>query len=82
MNCKTGDVAMYVGPFHELHGMVFGIGQFCPEFGGCWYTDPPPPRGRWLAIGLVADASLRPIRDNPGEDETLTWCPIKHKEPA
>lgn len=26
------------------------------------------------------DKNLRPIRDQPGEDETLTWAPVPHKE--
>ena len=25
-------------------------------------------------INIVPDSFLRPIRDNPGDDETLTWA--------
>jgi hypothetical protein len=30
-------------------------------------------------IAARADSTLRPIRDNPGQDETLDWAPIKEK---
>ena len=29
-----------------------------------------------------ADRNLRPLRDGPGEDETLQWCPLPIKELA
>ena len=28
------------------------------------------------------DACLRPLRDNPGQDETLTWAPVPKKVEA
>lgn len=31
---------------------------------------------------VAPDEWLRPIRDNPSEDETLTWAPVPHKEIA
>lgn len=31
-------------------------------------------------VTSVPDKVLRPIRDQPGEDETLTWAPVPHKE--
>lgn len=36
--------------------------------------------GREVKSGPCSDNSLRPIRDNPGQDETLIWQP--HKETA
>jgi len=30
----------------------------------------------------MPDCQLHPIRDNPGEDETLTWAPRKEPVPA
>lgn len=31
---------------------------------------------------IAPDESLRPIRDNEGEDETLQWAPVPVKELA
>ncbi len=33
-------------------------------------------------VDLALDADLRPLRDGPGEDETLQWCPPPIKELA
>ncbi len=44
---------------------------------------------RWLDGGfhlasyaVCPDSKMRPIRDNPGEDETLTWAPKREGVPA
>lgn len=38
--------------------------------------------GRKYSADGMADDALRPIRDNDGEDETLTWAGKPHKETA
>ena len=76
MNCKPGDLAVIV------HGCLAGAIVRVTEL------DPlPSPCGRplWFYDGDVRDAEgeryesiwdhvLRPIRDQPGADETLTWA--------
>lgn len=37
---------------------------------------------RMTSYAVVEDYGLRPLRDNPGTDETLTWAPVPHKETA
>ena len=76
MNCKPGDLAVIV--VGRLAGVVVRVTSFDPI---------PSPDGAvfWLyegeAIALdgeryesLRDSVLRPIRDNDGEDETLTWA--------
>lgn len=36
--------------------------------------------GKWFTANGIADKCLRPIRDNPGEDITLTWRDVPTKE--
>lgn len=73
MNCKPRDLAMYVGFVQDLRGFIFKCVRL-ENYGGisCWKTDPPPPKGRnYLAIGLVRDESLRPIRPSNISDEEV-----------
>ena len=78
LNCKQGDLAIIVDCVWDessLGKIVKCISVFDTPWGKCWKVDPP-----WdLSIGTL-DAHLRPIRDQPGEDETLTWEPVPHKE--
>lgn len=37
---------------------------------------------RLMPSRAVSDEFLRPLRDNPGQDETLQWAPVPHKETA
>lgn len=34
---------------------------------------------RLTRYGIAPDVALRPIRDNPGADETLEWAPVPAK---
>ena len=84
MNCKQGDLAIVVRALdprvnHHI-GMVIRCASLTYSHDGvpCWRLETPVKdnRYRWGAVLLaVADHDLRPIRDNPGEDETLTWAP-------
>jgi hypothetical protein len=88
MNCKPGDLAVVVPPYADrsLLGCFVSVVRIAPpkpfhSRGGVLY-DPGMPGGPgWIvdATGpnfpaAVADSCLRPIRDNDGEDETLTWA--------
>lgn len=87
MNCKPGDLAVYIGRVQSLKGWVFRV--VAPGFfpldplTPAWVTDPPPPPSQeYLAIGMVYDQSLMPLR-NPGDDakdESLSWKPVPRKE--
>jgi len=37
---------------------------------------------RMASYGTVPDSALRPLRDNPGQDETLTWQPANKEVTA
>lgn len=77
MNCKPGDLARYVGRDPKCYGYVVTCIALDPRghraLGElCWVVDPPLPAedGMVRCLG-VADSALRPIRDQPGEDEIL-----------
>jgi hypothetical protein len=81
MNCKPGDLAILVRARRKSLQPLVGQIHRCHEVThppGCephWRFDPPLrlPSGEKVAWG---DSSLRPIRDQPGEDETLQWAPV------
>lgn len=85
MNCKQGDLAIVVRACNvenigrvarcmrvSIGGDVTGPGYRFPS-AVCWVVEPP--LSSWDGLGFAAavpDAFMRPIRDNDGEDETLT----------
>lgn len=84
MNCKPGDLCITVRAIRpeNLGTLVVVVEvdiQASRVFGStAWIVDGP-------GIGdLALDDWLRPIRDNDGEDETLTWAgkPSDIKEPS
>jgi hypothetical protein len=88
MNCKPGDLAVYVGADKAHYGWIVRVVRQHIDDNPfpSWWVDPPMPETEEWAEGLVYDHALRPIRD-PGEDardETLDWLPVptQHKEPA
>lgn len=81
MNCKPGDLAVVV------KGAASGNVVVCIDrFDGPWAGEPRFEPGWRLDRLLVnergsyntyrVDSALRPIRDQPGEDETLTWADV------
>lgn len=89
MNCKQGDLAVLV---HSVSGRSLGMIFTCVErYDGPWRYGGDAPGWRldrplWHGFPYTGDKNLRPLRDNPGADETLTWAgkpaPIESKEPA
>ena len=87
MNCKIGDLAIIVGPTRYKHhiGKIVELKKIYTkgiDYG--WLTEPifNTPAGAEI---VWKDAHLRPIRDQPGKDESLQWCPTpgqKDKVPA
>jgi hypothetical protein len=83
MNCVKGELAIVVRThpgFSAFLGRIF----LCEERGVSargmpgWKT-PWEYKGRDI---IAPDHCVRPIRDNPGKDETLDWCPVPTKETA
>ena len=78
MNCKPNDLAIIVRgvAFSKYIGRVVRVVE---SNGVLWRLDESLDGNPdyWI---MVPDSCLRPIRDNPGQDETLTWAP--HKETA
>lgn len=90
MNCKEGDLAVYVG---KLSPRDVGAIVTCVRFLGVrrvldgsnalvWEVTPPLRYTEATRKDWISDCSLRPIRDNPGQDETLSWAPVPKKVEA
>lgn len=81
MNVKPGDLAVVVMGVPERNiGKILRVQRLCAwatvqQGTPVWDCDDPD--------CVYADAALRPIRDQDGEDETLTWAgkPSDIKEP-
>ena len=77
LNCRPGDLAVIVradfAP-HAVGRIVRCVGRF--DIGGkpTWEVSP-----RFEHYWLCRDKNLRPIRDQPGEDETLGWAGLPGK---
>lgn len=83
MNCKRGDLAMYVGK-KARYGAITRVIRRKDWFDEmAWEVDPPIPDGpsshnpKW-----VADIALRPIRDSDGTDEMLRIAGKPTETPA
>jgi hypothetical protein len=79
MNCKPGDLAVIVRSIAGNEGKI--VRCVTPVFmdgilgaGMRWVTDPPLPDFLGNGSYPPLDANMRPIRDNDGADETLTWA--------
>jgi hypothetical protein len=81
MRCKVGDLAVVVQAARRPAwvGRIVRVLHPFPPDGDLpsWVTNPMPD-------GFIAiyDSSLKPLRDEGGEDETLTWCPRRIGEQA
>lgn len=99
MNCRKGDIAYLIRPWREEStlGRVVEVVRLArpgevgktraggettaagPGTGPAWLVDAGGPEFPCFA----ADCCLRPIRDQPGADESLSWAPVPtHKEPV
>lgn len=80
MNCKPNELAIIVYAekiIQHTIGKIVELGDHTihhPSNGQpCWVLKKPFLDGNGECIA-IADTSLRPIRDNDGEDESLTWA--------
>lgn len=88
MNCKPGDLAVVVqsesginlgkvvrvvrrhaSETHDLDGV-----RFRRAMGPRWVIEPALRTIEGDPLFTYRDSGLRPIRDQPGADETLTWA--------
>ena len=74
MNCKQGDLVVVVGGYAPFLGMILTVTKLCVVHPAHWDTEPPVPCPFMHRPVSFADSSLRPIRDQSGDDETLTWA--------
>ena len=91
LNCRPGDLAFYVGVTSPKDvGLIVRCVKYvglrrgrCGTALPMWEISPKLPNGI-ATKPWCADKALRPIRDQPGDDETLTWAglPQPSKETA
>jgi hypothetical protein len=92
MNCKIHDKAIVIRG-RNLGSVVFITKALSWPWSswevellsGAWAEDQA--NGGWIrcapgAIVWAPDEILKPLRDKPGQDETLDWCPVPTKETA
>ena len=95
MNCKQGDLAIFVKG-KKNSGRIVKCLKFIPEDGFCSNGFPASRDGWEVDIDIAQkdsvtgikmpsaryapDDCLRPIRDLDGEDETFTWAGKPQKE--
>ncbi len=89
--CKQGDLAVIVRSIYrpECVGAIVRCIEYKPNHDGApaWIIDrelgPPLVVGGLKRLGdWWSDALLRPLRDNDGTDETLTWRDVPRKVAA
>lgn len=89
LRCKPGDLAVTSGlRGNENNGRIVQVLEFMPLHGGgpTWlcraYGSPMECftfEGEYAGhhqVRPILDSRLTPIRDQPGEDETLAWAPV------
>ena len=94
MNCKQGDLAVIVRSTHGHEGKIvrclavyvgystyYGKRLHSPSESIVWLLDTTLNKGD-QENNLANDCCLRPIRDQDGQDETLTWLDVPSKEIA
>jgi hypothetical protein len=85
MNCKPGDLAVIVKAVNPANlGQIVRCVSLLPRwacayptgyrFADCWRTEQPFRGWDGTLSTVCPDEALRPIRDQDGEDETLTWA--------
>lgn len=91
MNCKKGDMAIVVKSVCGNEGKIVTCLELIDDIQWIKGDLPDGVEPGWIIdteliaydgskSNFIKDSALRPIRDQPGEDETLTWAPVPHKE--
>lgn len=71
MNCKPGDIAMYVGPVEEVRGAVVLIVRADPRWPGAWIHKPSLPAAPEHLDDSAWDKHLKPLRNSDATDEMI-----------
>lgn len=90
LNCKPGDLAVIVRSTCGNEGKIVRCIELHPAGtdnspifkGPIWEIDAPIPSTWGDQTPYCPDSQLRPLRDNQGADETLTWLDVPTKETA
>ena len=86
MNCKPNELAIVVSgsPAHNIGKIVrvTCLHPYAPSGCVCWMFEGNLLNKFGDTLWGVADDCLRPLRDNPGQDETLTWRDVPTGVPA
>lgn len=89
MNCKQGDLALVIAAKDQQDkvGRIVTCEMLVPRDFVLRNQIATQKEGNWIVFDgrmrwIHGDERLRPIRDNDGQDETLTWQPVPAKEAA
>ena len=94
MNCRPGDLAIIIRSQNGNAGRIVEVMRPTVSRAGWWVVQMVGRPGSARNIGdeaiasnlferqraSIQDANLRPIRDSPGEDETLKWMPVPQEK--
>ncbi len=74
MRCRVGDLAIIVHPQCAYYGAPCTVTGVSDSPGCDWSVELPNHKPPAPFVSYAAkDEWLRPLRDNDGEDETLSW---------
>ena len=82
MNCQKGDLAVIVSGLNQgrfmfvLEASVYGADYWFVKVLGGPLEGTESGKKVFLRKGHIEDNRLRPLRDTPGDDETLRWAPV------
>lgn len=81
MNCKQGDLAMVVRSWARNEGKIVTCIRLTPyqehdlrDFGYVWQVDAMLRDADGNESRFIHDDQLRPLRNDPGQDETIAWA--------
>lgn len=86
LNCKVGDLAVIVRSGKGNEGKIVQCLEFIGDYwwrdkgvsfwSPTWKVDIDFAVNDGYTDHLIADNQLRPIRNDPGQDETLLWADV------
>ena len=89
MNCKEGDLAVVVRSWAKNEGKIVTCIRLTPyqehdlkDPGFVWEVDAILRGADGLGSNFIHDDQLRPLRNNPGADETLSWKDVPQEVTA
>lgn len=81
LNCRQGDLVLVVSGYEPFIGKILTVTHLIAQYPAHWDTDPVVMDPFLNCPVAFSDSSLRPIRDQSGDDETLAWAGLpKYRE--